>query len=464
MRTLIAGGTVVSATDVVQADLLIDGERIAAVGRDLCTLGVQADRTLDATGLLVLPGGVDVHTHLDMPAGELTSADDFYTGTVAAAMGGTTTIVDFAEQERGRGQSLYQVLELWHERAGGKAVIDYGFHAVISELLPGTLEEMRGLIRAGVTSFKLFMAYPGSLMLDDGAIFQIMQQAAASGGMVTLHAENGHVIDVLIRQALARGMRSPRAHALTRPVLAESEAVYRALALGEMAGCPVYIVHVSTGDAAAHIRAARGRGLPVHGETCPQYLFLSDEVYDTPDFRQSAGYVMSPPLRSQEHRGQLWRALAGRDLEVVATDHCPFCLHHKELGRDDFTRIPNGAPGIEHRLSLIYDAGVATDRITLQQFVQITAAGPARLFGLYPRKGSLAPGADADLVLFDPRSHFTIRAAEHHMRVDYNPYEGRVVRGVPRVVLCRGQVVARDGRFVGKAGAGRFQRRSSYSG
>ena len=463
MRTLIRGGTLVTAADTCQADLLIDGERIAAVGSDLATL-VSADTVVDAAGLLVLPGGIDVHTHLDMPAaGGITSSDDYYTGTVAAAMGGTTTIIDIAEPVRGAGDSLLRVLEAWHGKAEGKAVIDYAFHSIIAELLPGMLEdELPALIRAGVTSFKLFTAYTDSLMLSDSAIFRIMRRCADLGALVTVHAENGGVIDVLVAEALARGHRAPRTHADTRPVLAEDEATYRAICLAELAGCPLHIVHVSTGNAADHIRAARGRGLPVHGETCPQYLFLDDSCYDDPAFDRAAGYVMSPPLRPAEHRDRLWRALGRGDLDAVATDHCPFCLAEKRRGADDFTQIPNGAPGIEQRMALIYDGGVRPSRISLNQYVELTATRPARLFGLYPRKGTLAIGSDADLLLFDPAAEQVLSARTHHARVDYNPYEGRRVTGVPRQVYSRGELIARDGRPLAAAGRGRFLRRGGY--
>jgi dihydropyrimidinase len=454
MRTLVTSGTIVTASQVTRADLLIEDDRIVEIGPSIMAV---PDRILDASGRLVLPGGVDVHTHLDMPLGEITSSDDFESGTIAAACGGTTTIIDFATQSRG--QTLREALDVWMRKAEGKAVIDYGFHVIVSELTHGVEAEMDALVREGVPSFKLFMAYPRSLMLDDGAIFRALLRTRENGGQVSIHAENGQVIEVLVERALAAGHTAPRFHAVTRPAAAEAEAVHRAIALAEMADAPVYLVHLSTAEATDEVAAARKRGLRVFGETCPQYLFLSEERYEEPGFA-AAGYVMSPPLRARAAQDRLWRALAEGDLQVVATDHCPFMMKgQKEIGLDDFSKIPNGAPGIEFRMSLLYDGGVRAGKLPLTRFVEVTSTAPARIFGLYPRKGTIAAGSDADLVILDPHRSARISAATHHMRVDYNPYEGREVTGIVETVLSRGRTIVEHGRFVGRAGAGAFLRR-----
>jgi dihydropyrimidinase len=458
VRTLIRHGTVVTAAGAARADVLIEGERIAEVGP---RAGAAADRVVDASGKYVLPGGIDVHTHLDMPLGETVTSDDFATGTVAAAFGGTTCIVDFAVQDRGR--PLREALETWRRKAEGRAVIDYGFHVIVCDLSSAVEREMDAVVAEGVTSFKLFMAYPGRLMVDDAAILRALRRTAANGGTVMLHAEDGDAIEALVRRALAQGRRAPRYHALTRPPGTERDAVRRAVALAEQAGAPVYIVHVSTAEAVDEIAAARGRGLAVIGETCPQYLCLSQELYDQPGF-EGAKYVMSPPLRARAGQERLWRGLAADDLQAVATDHCPFNMKdQKVLGRDDFTRIPGGAPGIETRMSLVYDGGVGARRLSLSRFVEVTATNPAKIFGLYPRKGTIAAGSDADLVVWDPEKSVSWSAATHHMRVDYNPYEGRVTKGAPEIVLVRGEPVIESGSFVGRAGTGRFVRREPRS-
>jgi dihydropyrimidinase len=455
MRTLIRHGTVVTPEGALPRDVLVDGERIARIGERIES---EADRSVDATGKYVLPGGIDVHTHLDMPYGDTVTSDDFATGTAAAACGGTTCIVDFAVQDPGR--PLREALDAWHRKAEGKAAVDYGFHVIVCDAGPSLEAEMDTLVAEGVPSFKLFTAYPGRLMVDDAAIFRALRRSAANGATVMVHAENGGVIEVLQREALAAGRTAPREHARTRPALAEAEATHRVIALAEMAGAPVYVVHVSTAEAAEEIAAARARGVPAFGETCPQYLLLTDDVYDAPGF-EGAKYVMSPPLRDRHAQERLWRALAAGELQTVATDHCPFRMSdQKSLGRDDFTKIPGGAPGIETRMSLLFDAGVRGGRFGIERFVEITAAEPARLFGLWPRKGGLSPGADADLLVWDPEREITLSAATLHMRVDYSPFEGRVVKGAPDLVLSRGQVVAESGRFVGRPGAGAFVRRT----
>jgi dihydropyrimidinase len=456
MKTLIKHGTIVTASDQYQGDVLVEDERVAVIGT---TLEMHADTVIDASGKYVLPGGIDVHTHLDMPFGGTTSADDFESGTIAAAFGGTTSVVDFAIQYRG--QTLHHALETWAKKAEGKAVIDYGFHMIITELTDQVEGEMDALVRQGVTSFKLFMAYPGVFMLDDASIFKALLRTGKNGGTVCMHAENGGVIDVLVQRALAAGQTAPRYHALTRPARAEAEATHRAIALAEIADVPVYIVHLSAAEALEMVTEARDRGLPAFAETCPQYLFLSYDNYEVPGF-DGAKYVMSPPLRDRAKQHELWRGLAGNDLQVVSTDHCPFCMkEQKELGLNDFSRIPNGAPGIETRMSLVYDGGVAAGRITLNRFVELTSTSPAKIFGLFPRKGTIAPGSDADIVVFDPKRTITLSASTLHMKVDYNPYEGRAVTGATDTVLSRGRLVIEDGKFVGRPGAGSFLKRAS---
>src|SRR5499425_3177843 len=458
--TVIRNATVVTATDTYRADVGISGDRVSAIAAQLPP--ENAGRVIDATGLLLIPGGIDVHTHLDMPFGGTTSADDFETGTIAAAFGGTTTLIDFAIQYKG--QTLRQAFDTWMRKADGKAVTDYAFHCIITDLGSAQLDEMTQLIREGVTSFKLFMAYPGVFMLDDATIFRAMSQAAAHAGFICMHAENGGAIDVIVQKALAEGKTAPKYHALTRPTTAEAEATARAIALAEMADSPVYIVHLSCNDALEKVREARDRGLPVYAETCPQYLYLSLEDMDAPGF-EGAKYVFTPPLREKWHQEKLWNGLKNDHLQVVSTDHCPFCFKdQKELGKDDFTKIPNGGPGIEHRMSLIYSGGVAKKRFTVNRFVELTAATPAKLFGLYPRKGTVAVGSDADLVIFDPNRKHTISAKTHHMRVDYSMFEGIEVTGMPDVVLSRGQVVVEGDKFQGRPGAGEFIRRATYTG
>jgi dihydropyrimidinase len=394
-----------------------------------------------------------------MPFGGTSSVDDFRTGTIAAAHGGTTTIVDFAIQERGR--SLREAWETWMGKAEGKAAIDYGFHMILRESTPALREEMGAMVREGVTSFKLFMAYPGVFYMDDASIFRTMQRSGEIGATICMHAENGPVIDVLIEQALAKGQRAPKFHALTRPARLEAEATHRAICLAEVADVPVYIVHLSAAEALEQVAAARARGLPAFAETCPQYLFLSQDNYDEPGF-DGAKYVMSPPLRAKEKQQELWRGLRANDLQAVSTDHCPFCMKDgKLLGQDDFSKIPNGAPGIEMRMSLMYDGGVCAGNITLNRWVELTSTSPARIFGMVPRKGTIAVGSDADLVVFDPEGETVWSAKTHHMNVDYNPYEGRRCRGAVETVLSRGEVIVEKTRFVAQAGRGQYLSRST---
>jgi dihydropyrimidinase len=447
----IVNGTIVTAVDRYRADLRIEGERIAAIGSGVAD---GCDEHIDASGLLLLPGGIDAHTHFDLPFGGTVSADDFETGTRAAAFGGTTTCIDFAVQYKG--QSLREGLDNWFARAEGKATSDYAFHMIMGEVNPASLEEMRALTEEGITSFKLFMAYPGVFLSTDGEIFQALQRAGELGALIQMHAENGSVIDVLVQQALAEGKTAPIYHALTRPSIAEGEATFRAIALAEMAQAPIYIVHMTATEAADAVANARARGLRVFGETCPQYLFLTQENYNEPGFN-GAKYVMSPPLRPREHGERLWRALQTDELSVVATDHCPFCMkEQKELGRDSFAKIPNGAPGVENRMQLLYQGGVAEKRFDLHRFVDITSTAPAKIFGLFPRKGTIAPGSDADIVLFDPEGQHTISVETHHMNCDYNAFEGMQVQGKIEKVLSRGELLVEGETWKGRAGRGQF--------
>src|SRR5882762_2402158 len=458
--TIIVNGRVATATDTYTSDVAISGGKISAVGQSLPR--ENAGKIIDAAGKYVFPGGIDVHTHLDMPFGGTTSADDFETGTRAAAFGGTTTLIDFAIQYKG--QTLRTAFDTWMKKASGKAVCDYAFHCIITDLADAQLDEMNALTREGVTSFKLFMSYPGVFMLDDASIFKALRATSKNGGLVCMHAENGGAIDVIVQQALAEGKKAPKYHALTRPTTAEAEAVSRAIALAEMAGAPVYIVHLSCSEALEKVREARDRGLAVYAETCPQYLYLSLENMDAPGF-EGAKYVFTPPLREKWHQEKLWQGLAKDHLQVVSTDHCPFCFkEQKELGKDDFTKIPNGGPGIEHRMSLVYTGGVHGKRFSPNRFVEIVSTAPAKLFGLYPRKGTIAVGSDADLVIFNPNQEETISAKTHHMRVDYSMFEGIRIKGVPRTVLSRGRTVIDAGKFVGRPGSGQFLRRQTYAG
>jgi dihydropyrimidinase len=451
MSILIKGGTVVSATGAVAADVLVDGEIISAVAAP----GVlsDADEVIDATGKYVLPGGIDVHTHMEMPFGGTSSADTFETGTVAAAFGGTTTIVDFAVQAKGT--SLLATLDKWHEKADGNCAIDYGFHMIVSDVNDTTLKEMDACIANGVTSFKMFMAYPGVFYATDGEILLAMQKAAQTGATIMMHAENGIAIDQLVAQALGRGDTDPLYHGLTRPPELEGEATSRAIQLAKVTGAPLYIVHLSAAQALAAVTQARDAGQNVFAETCPQYLFLTLDDLARPDF-EGAKYVCSPPLRPAEHGAALWRGLRTNDLSVVSTDHCPFCFKgQKELGIGDFAKIPNGMPGVEHRMDLLHQ-GVLRGEITLSRWVEIAATTPARMFGLYPRKGVIAAGSDADIVVYDPAAAQTLSAATHHMNVDYSAYEGWEITGRVDATLSRGRVVVSGGVLRGAPGHGKF--------
>jgi dihydropyrimidinase len=460
-RTLLQGGTVVTAVDTYAADVAIVDGKIAAIFAPAHAPPGPFDLTIDAKGKYILPGGIDAHTHLDMPFGGTTSSDDFETGTRAAAYGGTTSIVDFAIQTKG--DPLRKGLDTWHAKAEGKAAIDYAFHMIMTDVNDGTAAEMGQLVKEGITSFKLFMAYPGVLFVDDGQIFRAMQRAGELGALICMHAENGIPIDILVQQALAKGHTAPKYHALTRPQVAEAEGTHRAICLAEMAGAPVYIVHLSAERALKQVVEARDRGLPAYAETCPQYLFCSDEDLDRPGL-EGAKFVCTPPLRPKHMQEDLWRGLRTHDLQVVSTDHCPFCMKgQKELGKDSFAKIPNGMPGIDTRMYLLWDGGVRAGRISMNRFVEITSTAPAKLFGLYPKKGTVAVGADADLVVWDPEKKHVLGQKTLHMRVDYSPFEGQEVTGAPPHVLSRGKVVVQDYKYLGAKGDGRFVKRSTFN-
>ncbi|MDQ2746291.1 MAG: dihydropyrimidinase, partial [Acidobacteriota bacterium] len=426
---------------------------ISVIGK---TLEMEADKIIDASGKLVIPGGIDPHTHMELPFGGTESSDDFYTGTRAAAFGGTTTIIDFAVQNKG--ESMLLGADKWHSKAQGKAVIDYGFHLITTDFEDHNKPEMFKLMDEGITSFKLFMAYPSVFLSDDATIYRAMSAAGERGGLVCMHAENGIVINEIIKKFLAEGRTAPKYHALTRPTIAEAEGVHRAIALAEMAETPVYIVHLSCTDALNQVRQARDRGIPAFAETCPQYLFLSIDDYG--EGFEGAKYVMTPPLRERHNHDELWKGLKMDDLQIIATDHCPFCMKdQKELGRDDFSKIPNGAPGVEYRMELIYNGGVVENRISLNRFVELTSTAAAKMFGMFPKKGTIAVGSDADIVIFDTEKEHTFGVANEHMNVDYSAYEGKKIKGKVETVLSRGRVVIENGECLVEKGSGQFIKR-----
>ena len=456
MSVLIKNGHIFTAVDSYVADILVDDGKIRTIGIDLST---DVEKTIDATGKYVIPGGIDPHTHLDFPFGGTVSSDDFSTGTIAAAVGGTTSIVDFVVQQRG--QSLTEALDIWHQKAEGRAAVDYGFHMIIQDLPDSRLSEMDEMVRQGVTSFKMFMAYRGAVMVDDDTIFKAMVRAADNGALICLHAEHGHMIDVLVHGALAQGNTAPRFHASTRPPVTEAEATHRAIRMAEVAGAPVYFVHLSCAEALHEVQAARARQKYVYAETCPHYLTLDNSMYDQEGF-EGAKYVLTPPLRDKWHQDELWNGLRRNDLQVVSTDHCAFRFSdQKTLGVNDFSKIPNGGPGIENRLSLLYTHGVVTGLMDLNRLVELFSTTPAKLFGLFPRKGTIAVGTDADIVVFDPDAETVISAQTHHMNVDYNLYEGMKVKGVPEVVVVNGRVLVENGKYTGIPASGRFLKRSA---
>jgi dihydropyrimidinase len=457
--TVVSGGTVVTAAERFVADLYIRDGVIIGLGHDL---DITVDTVIDATGCLLLPGGVDPHVHLDFPSLSTTTADTSHSGTAAAAQGGTTTIINFAMQQFG--EALPAALERSINQAEGQAVIDYGFHVVARDLGGDRVRGIDELAESGASSIKLFMAYPGELMVDDATLLIAMERMAAAGGLTMVHAENGSAIDVLVQRALRAGRTSAQWHGKTRPTILEAEAVHRAAVLAELVEAPTYFVHISCEEALAEVAAAKAKGLPIHAETCPHYLTLDDSVYDGDAF-DVAKYVMTPPLREAHHQGRLWHGIRRGDVDVVSTDHCPFCmLGQKDAGRDNFLKIPNGVGGVEYRLLLLFDRGVQAGRISLEQLVAITATNPAKLFGLYPRKGSLMVGADADLVILDPDGETRLSVSSSPSKVDYSIYEGWTVAGAIRRVLSRGTVVAADGVVEDLRGHGRFVARGPTLG
>ena len=458
MRTLISNGTIVTADGSYEADVLIDDERIVQLGAGLAASGVTADEKIDARGKWVIPGAIDVHTHMELPFGGTAAKDTFETGTRAAAFGGTTSIVDFAVQSKGK--SLREGLDAWHAKAEGNAVADYGFHMIMSDVNDASLKEMDKLVAEGVPDFKLFTAYPGVFYSDDGAIFRAMQQTGKNGGLIMMHAENGMAIDIVAADLVADGKTDPLYHGIARYPIFEGEATNRVIRLAEAAQVPVYIVHLSARDALNAVRDARDRGSQAFAETCPQYLFLS--IDDMGNGFEGAKFVCSPPLRSADHQDELWTGLIKDDLQVVSTDHCPFDFKgQKDLGKGDFRKVPNGLPGVEDRVDLLHDGGVVGGRMTRERWVEVISTAPAKLFGMYPKKGAVAVGSDADLVVYDPARKRKISAKTHHMNVDYSCYEGRTVQGASDVVLSRGAVIVKDGKFTGKKGHGKFVKRGT---
>jgi len=464
MSTLIKGGTVITAIDTTDADVHIEGSIVtglAAPGSHDWEAAV--DTVIDATGKYVVPGSLDVHTHMELPFGGTVASDNFESGSRAAAWGGTTTMVDFAVQVKG--ESMMEGFENWMAKASGNCAIDYGFHMIAGDINADTLAEMDKLMEAGVTSFKLFMAYPGVLYSDDGEILRAMQKAADIGAMIMMHAENGIAIDVLREQAIERGETDPMYHELTRPSITEEEATHRAIALAEIVGVPLYIVHMSAKEALHEVTMARDRGLPVYGETCPQYLFLSAEEHLAAPGFEGAKYVCSTPIRprAEGHQDALWNGLITNDLQVVSTDHCPFCMEdhptlgtQKQLGVGDFTKIPNGLPGVEDRFQLMYHGGVAQGRFGVNRWIEVCCTAPAKLFGLYPKKGTIAVGSDADIVIFDPDARWTKSVDQHHMDVDYSCYEGMEVQGRVETVMLRGDVIIDGDEYLGTKGDGLY--------
>ena len=458
MSVLIRGGRVITAADDYVADVFVEDERISLIGE---TLDMTADRVIDAAGKYVLPGGVDPHTHLDMPFGGTVTIDDVESGQTAAAFGGTTTHVDFIIQPKG--STFAEAIDEWRAKANGKQVIDMGYHMAVTDLKEGgTLEELATLPDQGITSYKLFMAYKGAIMVDDETLFRVMQVAADTGALVMVHAEHGDAIDVLVREALERGETAPKYHALTRPPETEGEATNRAIQLARVAGCKLYVVHVSCAESVEPIQIAREKGWDVWGETCTQYFFVDYTFLERPNF-EGAKYVYTPPPRDKANQDVLWTAVKNDVLSVVSTDHCAFLWDgQKSLGKDDFSKIPNGAPGLENRVQMIHEFGVRGGRITLNRMVELLSTNPAKYFGLYPRKGTIAVGSDADIVVFDPEKRVTISSATDHSKSDYNLYEGTEVTGTPEVVLLRGNVLVEDGELVAQPGIGQYVARARF--
>ena len=459
MSVLIKSGRIVTAADDYVGDIFVEDGKVSLIGG---SLDVEADKVIDAAGKYVIPGAIDPHTHMEMPFGGTVSCDDFTSGTTSAAFGGTTTIVDFCLQQPG--QSLPDALATWHEKIErAKPLVDVGFHLAVTDLSDGgTLDDLAKAPEEGVTSYKLFMAYKGAIMVDDETLFKTMRVASETGALVMVHAENGDAIDVLVKEALSEGRTEPKWHAATRPPITEGEATNRAIQLARVAGAPLYVVHVSCDEAIEPIARARTNDWHAWGETCTQYLFIDETALDQPNF-EGAKYVYTPPPRPKKNQELLWHALATDVLSVVSTDHCPFNWDgQKTLGKDDFSKIPNGGPGIENRLHMLHHFGVREGRISMRRFVELVSTNPARFFGLYPRKGTIAVGSDADIVVFDPEKRHTISVERHHSNIDYNLYEGTEVVGAPEVVLVRGQVVVENDELVGEPGTGQFVKRARF--
>ena len=454
MSLLIKSGRVITATDDYVADVFIDGETISAIGRNL---PMKADRAIDAKGKLVIPGGIDPHVHMELPFGGTISSDDFKSGTIAAAFGGTTSIIDFAIQYKGK--SFAETLDDWDAKAEGKCAIDYSYHLAVTEYEPRHAPEFKKVIDRGISTFKLFLAYPGVFMVNDQTMFRVMQSAGETGGMTLVHAENGVAIQQMIENLVAAGKMEPKYHAQSRPPVMQADGVARSLRVGEVAKAPVFIVHVSCAAAMNEIVRSRDEGNASFGETCTQYLFLDESEYDKPNF-EGAKYVFTPPLVDKENIEPLWKGLKLGYLQEVSTDHCPFNFKgQKELGRGDFRKIPNGGPGVEDRLSMVYHGGVIERGFSLNKWVDLCSTASAKMFGMFPKKGTIAVGSDADIVIFDPDEKMTISATSHHMNVDYSAYEGLTVQGVTKTVLSRGKVIIENDKYVGKPGDGKFIRR-----
>ncbi len=456
MTTLIKNGRIVTATDDYAADLFIDGETVTTIGKNLA---MQADKVIDAAGRLVIPGGIDPHVHMELPFGGTVSSDDFRSGTIAAAFGGTTSIIDFAIQYKGK--TFQQTIDDWHAKAAGKCAIDYGYHLAITAFEPEQEDEFAKVIDQGISTFKIFMAYPGVFMVDDRTMFRVMRSAGEAGGMTLVHAENGVAIGEMVDRLLKEGKVDPKYHALSRPPVMQADGVARACRVAEIARAPVFIVHINCEAAMRELQRSRDAGNPAYGETCTQYLFLDDSYYDRPGF-EGAKYVFTPPLAGRENIEPLWKGLALGYLQEVSTDHCPFFFKgQKELGRGDFTRIPNGGPGVEDRLSLMYHGGVVQRGMSLNKWVDLCSTASAKLFGMFPQKGTIAVGSDADLVIFDPNRQRTISARTHHMNCDYSLFEGFQIQGCPEIVLSRGRTIIENGQYLGSAGDGRFLKRGT---
>lgn len=456
MKILIKNGKVINSDKELNADILIDGGKISLIKENI---NIETEFTIEASNKLVIPGGIDVHTHLDMPYGDIKTRDDFETGTIAAAFGGTTSIIDFAIQSKG--QTLKDSLNIWLDK-GKNAVLDFGLHLIITDVNPYVLSEIKEVIEKGVTSFKLFTAYPNRLMLSDEKIFQVMLKASENGGLILMHAENGEAIEYLINQALQQGKKEPIYHALTRPSQLEAEAVYRSIMLASLADVPIYFVHISSGDAMDVINFSKQRYEKIFSETCPHYLLLTEDELREPNF-EGAKYVLSPPLRKKADLKRLWSAIQKNEIDTIATDHCPLNFEtDKKLGVDDFTKIPNGGPGIENRVQLMYHFGVVEGKISLNRWVELISTNPAKIFGLYPEKGTISVGSDADIVIWNPDAEHTISASTHHMNVDYNMFEGFKIKGNAEVVISNGEIIIQNNKFVGRRGRGKFLKRKQF--